>query len=232
MGKGGKKFGGRGASSKGFKKKEKLVVTFDAAARRDYLVGFRKRRKERQEKALEDLRRKAREDRIESRREMREAKKESMKRMRASSQANGSGDDDDDDVDDDADEIVASNDDKDKSAISALTGGSATTTTIEVSNDAFTAQAFGSGAVEITTTVAGEESDDEEAPGRGNAKFSGGWGSFRGEKNVKDQNSKAMRRLTKMTTKRSRRGKGTQEAGGKRKGKRKGNGKGKKKKRK
>ena len=36
-------------------RKDKLVVTFDAAARREYLVGFRKRKKERQAKALEDL---------------------------------------------------------------------------------------------------------------------------------------------------------------------------------
>ena len=55
----------------------------------------------------------------------------------------------------------------DQATIAALAGSSsAKSETVRVTNDAFTAQAFGCGEVEITTTVAADEEDDNGGEAR------------------------------------------------------------------
>jgi hypothetical protein len=109
------------------KNREKLSVVFDSEARREYLTGFSKRKKERRAQALKEALLKAKEDRANFKAEHRKAAGGPV----GSAQAR--------------EEDAAS-----ARTIAALAGAG---TTVQQVSDDFSMQAFGSGMVTVTTTV-------------------------------------------------------------------------------
>jgi ribosomal RNA-processing protein 17 len=64
---------GYGRTRKKTEKREKLIITFDPDARKDYLTGFHKRKLERQAKAKEEIKMRERKERIEDRKKVESA---------------------------------------------------------------------------------------------------------------------------------------------------------------
>ncbi|XP_078347083.1 nucleolar protein 12-like isoform X2 [Oculina patagonica] len=76
-------------------KKEKKVLVFDENSRRDYLLGFRKRKNERRKKAKEDLTKKEKERRKEFKQEKKKSMAEQMEKHRKELEALESDDEND-----------------------------------------------------------------------------------------------------------------------------------------
>ncbi len=142
MGKGGTKKVGNGNKKKRlikskYKKREKLIVTFDEAERKEYLTGFHKRKVQRRLNAIEQLKRQEREDRIRERAERREAEQERIEANQAARRSN----------------ITMYN----------IPAPSMPSDKKEEYEDDFTKKAFGQDSVTVTTTFGlGNSSDEEE----------------------------------------------------------------------
>eukprot|EP00511_Aplanochytrium_stocchinoi_P011900 CAMPEP_0204876734 /NCGR_PEP_ID=MMETSP1348-20121228/47801_1 /ASSEMBLY_ACC=CAM_ASM_000700 /TAXON_ID=215587 /ORGANISM="Aplanochytrium stocchinoi, Strain GSBS06" /LENGTH=152 /DNA_ID=CAMNT_0052033523 /DNA_START=52 /DNA_END=507 /DNA_ORIENTATION=+ len=128
--------------------KRKLVINFDKEARKEYLLGFSKRKKQRRENALEQLKEQAKAERRKALQEQREA-------FHASRFSKRAEEEEDDENSDSEEEKEAENVVSELSQVS----GKAKTVTEEI-NDEFSRKAFGNSTVKITTTTLGE-SDDE-----------------------------------------------------------------------
>ncbi|KAF2810413.1 uncharacterized protein BDZ99DRAFT_520483 [Mytilinidion resinicola] len=101
-------------------KRQKTVpvaeITFDFAAREEYLTGFHKRKLARAKNAQEEAAKKAKEEKVEARRMIRQQRKEDLERhvnevnallKKASADLNGGGEETDDDEDEDEWEGIA-----------------------------------------------------------------------------------------------------------------------------
>jgi ribosomal RNA-processing protein 17 len=120
-----------------FKRREKLIVTFDAAERKEYLTGFHKRKVQRRLDAIEQLKQQERQDRIRERAERRDAEQERIDSNRAARRSN----------------VTSYN----------IPAPSMPSDKKEEYEDDFTKKAFGQDSVTVTTTFGlGNSSDEEE----------------------------------------------------------------------
>mmetsp|Transcript_6937 Transcript_6937/g.9011 ORF Transcript_6937/g.9011 Transcript_6937/m.9011 type:complete len:217 (+) Transcript_6937:159-809(+) len=161
----------------------KLIVNFDKEARKEYLLGFSKRKKQRREKAIEDLKARVKAEKKQALEEQREAFMSSRKKA---------SEEDDEEVEESNDDAEARNLVSEISEVSSK----ATTVTEEI-KDEFSKQAFGNSTVKITTTTLGL-SEDEESETEEMARQLRGWGKFNGKKNVKTQMGKAEKTLRRL----------------------------------
>jgi hypothetical protein len=128
-------------SSSTSKSREKLAVTFDIDARREYLLGFSKRKRERQLEALRQIEQRARE-------EKKDAREEFRKRLKAQQLL---------DQQQQQPDIATSYDDvATKNVQQIIKNGGNTppaTTTTTTYRDEFTQHAFGEATVVVTTST-------------------------------------------------------------------------------
>lgn len=181
---------GKKKNQSGRPPKRKTVVTYDAEARRDFLNGFSKRKKERQAKALEELRERAKADDLASRKQIREEQYEDRKGAigkaaaaaaagGASSRRANNGRPEKKNADtktnekkltaaEEAEERSRNDGETDRRNLQELSGGSdkdVKTIQTVVEDDAFTKAQFGTGQVTVVTTTmsTGLDDDDEES---------------------------------------------------------------------
>jgi len=173
-----------GSNKKNKKKRpasQKLVINFDWEARKEYLTGMSKRKKQRREKAIQDLKNRAKAERQQALKEQREAF-QSMSRSKKEEESEEEVDSEEQEQKGSEEALVEMSESKAKSK----------TFTKEV-KDEFSQNAFGNSSVKITTTTL--ESSDEELEVE---EHKNSWGKFSGRKNVKTPLGKAGKTLQKL----------------------------------
>lgn len=169
--------GKREREAKQAKRRKKVVVGFDAEARREYLTGFSKRKKQRRDEFMDSLEKRVKKERAETRR---------GKKVTIDVPCDGSSDD----------EAEAA---KAGRALEKLTGHAAQSETVTHLDDSFSKQAFGNIAVTVTVTTTGvDEADKSQAQREKEERKGASWGSFSGEKNVKLEVGKAEKMLQRL----------------------------------
>ncbi|GLE05702.1 hypothetical protein PINS_up014748 [Pythium insidiosum] len=156
MAKGTKGHGAGGSGKKAApKKKSKLVITFDAEKRKEFLTGFRKRKQERRRFGLDMEAFKQKKKLLEARKQRREEKKELLAKynIKDDSDDDAAAQTNDADVDSDVDDDDDEDDDDENQAVGV--------TKVMKFDDEHTQAKFGD-VVTVTTSVGDLPSDSED----------------------------------------------------------------------
>mmetsp|Transcript_10921 Transcript_10921/g.20216 ORF Transcript_10921/g.20216 Transcript_10921/m.20216 type:complete len:235 (-) Transcript_10921:150-854(-) len=186
-----------------YPRNRRLVVEFDEADRREYVLGMSKRRQERRALGIELLKQQVQREKLENQQERRQILKEKHEERRAKGIAHRrlleemvSSDEESGEEDNAKKEESAAQD-----TVTALTGQGSKVERTEV-NDDFSKQMFGSSVVTVTTTKLDPvDSDDEDEDDKKKTKASI---PILGEKNHSFESSRAQKELERLLAKRSR----------------------------